>query len=224
VTNHLALADGAAQRMTLTTEPGIALDSLFFLPESWSDEGAPVIIMLDEGGKEQAFGSRELVHARRRGCAVLAPDLRGTGESAASEFEVATAAWMLDRDLLNQRVWDVLRLVDYLSERYSTGQQIDKGRIVVWGEDAFGLVALIAGALDSRIRGVGATGIGSLEDLLVRDSRITPMAYHYRMLETLDLTDLKQLMNPRPALFGVPRDGSEAAIDALLADDAQMHP
>jgi dienelactone hydrolase len=216
VTNHVVLPDGFAQRLTLTTEPGIELDSLFVLPDSWSDEAAPVLIMLDEGGKEQAYRSPASAHARRRGCAVFIPDLRGTGESAASEFEMATAAWMLDRDLLNQRVWDVLRIVDYLSERYSTGQQIDKGRIMVWGEDAFGLIALIAGALDSRIRGVGATGVGSLEDLLVQDSLITPMAYHYRMLETFDLIDLQELIAPRPALFGVPQSGSEAAIGMLL--------
>jgi cephalosporin-C deacetylase-like acetyl esterase len=216
VTNHIALPEGFAQRLTITPEPGIELDSLLFLPDSWSDDLPPVVVMLDEGGKEQALRSRELAHIRRRGCAMLIPDLRGTGESAASEFEVSTAAWMLDRDLLNQRVGDVVRLVDYLSGRYSTGQQVDKGRIIIWGDQAFGLVALIAGALDARVAAVGATGISSLEDLLVRDSRVTPMAYRYRMLETLDLVDLAQLMNPRPALVGVTPTDSFAALDTLL--------
>jgi dienelactone hydrolase len=214
VTNHIATRDGFAQRLVLTSEPGIELDCLFLLPHSWSDHLAPVLVVLDEGGKNQALCSKAAAYAREHGCAVLLPDLRGTGESAASEFEVATAAWMLDRDLLNQRVWDVLRVVDWLSGRYSTGQQIDKGHIVLWGAEAFGLVALLAGALDSRVAAVGATGIGSLEDLLVRDARVTPMAYRYRLLETLDLADLQDIMAPRPAHVGL--DAADAEVLATL--------
>ena len=79
---------------------------------------------------------------------MFAPDLRGTGESAASEFEVATAAWLLDRDLLADRLHDLRSCVRLLSERYSTGQQIDKRRIVTHGAEAFGLVALLCAAVD----------------------------------------------------------------------------
>jgi hypothetical protein len=123
---------------------------------------------------------------------------------------------MLDRDLLNQRVWDVLRIVDYLSERYSSSQQIDKGRIVVWGRDAFGLVAVLAAALDARIAGTGATGLGSLEELLVQDSSVTPMAYRHGLLERLDLGDLVQLVRPRPAVVGVGASDAQGAVDDVL--------
>ena len=129
------------------------------------------------------------------GWGLFLPDLRGTGESAASEFEQASAAWMLDRDLLNQRVWDTLRAVDHLSERYSSSQQIDKSRLAVWGVGAFGLVALVAAALDSRIAACGATDLASLESLLVPDSTVTPMAYHHAMLEHLDVSDLIGLID-----------------------------
>lgn len=216
VTNHLTVPGGFAQRLTLTPEPGIALDALMLLPEEWSDAFPPVFVMLDEGGKTQALATAEVDRARERGWAVLLPDLRGTGESAVSEFEAATAAWMLDRDLLNQRVWDVLRAVDHLSERYSSSQQIDKGRIVVWGGDAFGLVALLAAALDPRIAGAGATGLGSLEELLVLDSSVTPMAYRHGLLELLDLGDLVQLIRPRPAVAGIAAPDARVAIDDVL--------
>ena len=216
VTNHINVPGGFGQRLTLTTEPGIALDAVTLLPDEWSDAFPPVFVMLDEGGKAQALGAPEVARARERGCAVLLPDLRGTGESAVSEFEAATAAWMLDRDLLNQRVWDVLRVVDYLSERYSTSQQIDKGRIVVWGADAFGIVALLAAALDPRIAGAGATGIGSLEDLLVRDSAVTPMAYRHGLLERLDLDDLVAVIRPRPAVLGAAAPDGPVAVDEVL--------
>lgn len=214
VTNHLVTPQGAAQRLTLSSEPGIELDCLFMLPPSWDDVAPPVVVILDEGGKSQALQSPDVTSARDQGFAVLLPDLRGTGESAASEFEVSTAAWMLDRDLLNQRVWDVLRLVDFLSERYSTGQQVDKGRIALWGMDAFGIVALVAGALDPRVAAVGATGITSLEELLVQSPTVTPMAYSYRMLETLDLPDLRRLAHPRPMSIGV----GESDVPLVMAE------
>jgi cephalosporin-C deacetylase-like acetyl esterase len=216
VTNHVPVAGGYGQRVVYRPETGIALDALFLLPENWSDSFPPVFVMLGEGGKEQAIASAEAERAREHGCALFVPDLRGTGESAASEFEVATAAWMLDRDLLNQRVWDVVRTVDLLSERYSTGQQIDKDRIVVWGSGAFGLVALIAGALDTRIAATGATGLTSLESLLVENSRVTPMAYRYRLLEYLDVDDLVRLSVNRAYLAATLVD-APASLDAALA-------
>jgi pimeloyl-ACP methyl ester carboxylesterase len=140
--------------------------------------------------------------AQSLGWAVLMPDLRGTGESAASEFEIATAAWMLDRDLLNQRTWDALRLVDYLSDRYSSAQQIDKGRIAIFGSGTFGLVALVAAALDDRIAGVGSTGPKSLEEWLTVNSAISPMGYAHNLLQTLDVPDLIKIIKPRPASVG----------------------
>lgn len=216
VTNHIPLPTGPAQRLEVQVEPGIDLDALFLLPDSWSDDLPPVLMVLDEGGKAQALTSAVVEHARRRECAVLLPDLRGTGESAASEFEVSTAAWMLDRDLLNQRVWDVLRLVDFLSERYSSAQQIDKGRIFVWGSNSFALIALLAAALDKRIAGACAEGPDSLEELLTLNSNVTPMVYHYRLLEVLDLHELKKFAVPRPVHLGVAEKNLQTTLDSLL--------
>jgi len=219
VTNHIPLEDEQGQRLVYEPEDGIALDAVFLLPDDWSDDLPPVFVMLDEGGKEAALACSEVSRARERGAAILLPDLRGTGESAASEFELATAAWMLDRDLLNQRVWDVLRTVDCLSERYSTGQQIAKDRIVVWGRGAFGLIALLAGVLDPRVAACGATGLETLESLLVRNSRSTPMAYRYRLLEVLDIADLVRLAHPRGHL--APDD--ECCADVVEAALAGRH-
>jgi hypothetical protein len=216
VTNHIVLAGASAQRLTLESEPGITLDALLVLPDDWSDDLTPVLVVLDEGGKAQALTSPEAETARMLGWGLFLPDLRGTGESAASEFEQASAAWMLDRDLLNQRVWDTLRAIDHLSERYSSSQQIDKSRLGVWGVGAFGLVALVAAALDPRIVACGATHLASLDSLLVRDSTVTPMAYRHALLEHLDVTDLVQLIEPRPAVAGVAPDGLEAAMRAAL--------
>jgi alpha-beta hydrolase superfamily lysophospholipase len=149
---------------------------------------------------------------------VLAPDVRGTGESAAGEFELATAAWMLDRDLLASRVDDTLALVQWLSERYSTGQQINARRIAIWGPEAFGLIALLAAALDDRVAGAaGGPFAESLEELLVESPAITPMAFPFAALETFDLDDLARLGRPRQ-LHVVGRAGDSAAVVGGLLD------
>lgn len=203
VSLHVPTANGYVQRVRIPIEEGIYLDAALALPRNWSDQLPPVFVMLDEGGKSQAAASREVEVALALGCAALLPDLRGTGEMAASEFEVASGAWMLERDLFNQRLCDTFGAIDFLSNRYSTGAQIDKGRIVLWGNDAFGFLALVAAALDDRVAAVGVGRLESLEDLLGESSDCTPMAYRYGLLHVVDVPQLVDLMRPRKAFIGV---------------------
>jgi cephalosporin-C deacetylase-like acetyl esterase len=218
VTNHVALAEGFGQRLALDVAAGVTLDAVFMLPSEWTDETPGVMIALDERGKAGTLASAGVASARARGWAVLAPDLRGTGESAAGEFELATASWLLDRDLLASRVDDVHALVQWLSERYSTGQQINARRIAVWGPEAFGLVALLAAVLDERIAGAaGGPFAESLEELLSESPAITPMAFPFGALELFDLADLARLAEPR-RLHVVGRTGDAAAAVGGLLD------
>ena len=217
VTNHVALEHGFGQRIALDVAPGVTLDAVLLLPDGWGDHAPGVLIALDEHGKSKALASPGVAHARALGWAVLAPDLRGTGESAAGEFELATAAWLLDRDLLANRVDDALAAVQWLSERYSTGQQIDARRIAVWGSGAFGLIALLAAVLDERIAGAASGPFAeSLEELLVESPAITPMAFPFAALELLDLADLVRLGRPRPLHVAGAASAPAAVVGGLL--------
>jgi cephalosporin-C deacetylase-like acetyl esterase len=199
VENRVQIDGGYAERLSFSSETGVRLDAVLLLPDVWSDAAPPVVVLLDEAGKSSALDSPEASAARTAGCAVLAPDLRGTGESACAEWETATAAFMLDRDLLNQRVWDARRSVELVWRRAVVGQQVDRGRITLWGRGSFALVALVAAALDERIAGAGTNGfVDSLEALLTVRPEETPMLYRYRLLELIDVADLETLIRPRP--------------------------
>jgi cephalosporin-C deacetylase-like acetyl esterase len=212
VENRVPYDGGYAERLSFASEPGVRLDAVLVLPNAWGDDAPPVVVLLDEGGKAAALDSPEAAVARAAGCALLAPDLRGTGESASAEWETATAAFMLDRDLLNQRIWDTRRAVETIWRRAVVGQQLDRARIVVWGRGSFGLVALAAAAVDERVAGAGTSGfVHSLEELLVPLPRATPMLYRYRLLEQLDVADLEASIRPRP----VARDDLASLLEAL---------
>lgn len=99
------------------------------------------------------------------------------------------------------------------------GQQIDKSRIAVWGSEAFGLVALLAAAIDPKIAGVaGGPFVESLEELLVRDPRTTPMAYPFAALATYDLADLVRLILPRPAHVAPASGEPDRLVATLLGE------
>jgi hypothetical protein len=122
---------------------------------------------------------------------------------------------MLDRDLLNQRVWDTIRCVDFLSDRYSSAQQIDKGRIAVWGTGSLGLVALLATAIDRRLAGVVARHLQSLEELMSSEGPISPMLFRHNLLESFDLPELADYINPRMAMLMIDDDEVGSALAKL---------
>jgi cephalosporin-C deacetylase-like acetyl esterase len=212
VENRVQIDGGHAERLSFSSEAGVRLDGVLVLPDVWSDAAPPVVVVLDQAGKSAALDSPEAAFARTARCALLAPDLRGTGESACAEWETGTAAFMLDRDLLSQRVWDARRSVEAVWRRAVVGQQVDRGRIVLWGRGSFALVALAAAALDERIAGAGTNGfVDSLEALLTVLPEETPMLYRYRLLELVDVGELERLIRPRPVV----RDDVGALLEAL---------
>ena len=221
VIDHKSVERGYLQTLKIHSEPGIELDALLLLPRNWFDEFSGVFVMLHKDGGAAALESAEALEALENGYAIFSPDLRGTGIQSCSEFETATAAWMLDRDLLNQRLWDCLVSIDFLSHRYSTGQQIDKGNIVMWGHNECGLLALIAATLDSRITKVGSTGIGSFSELIILNSEISPMFYKHNLLRSFDSPELLTLIAPRRSAIGSPLEGIQKVIKGFLSSTSR---
>ena len=201
-----------AERVVFESEPDIAVPAMFLAPAEWQ-RYLPVVIYVDEWGKQVGLETGCVEALLRAGLAVLALDVRGVGESAVSDFEAATNALMSDRPLFGQRVWDVLRAVDYLWRRIYIGVQIDKGRIGCWGRGMGGLLCLYAAALDERLAAsvLWETPL-SYRDLIVERPAFPPSAFLFDALHTADLPQVMALLAPRALLVADPVDGVRAPL------------
>jgi dienelactone hydrolase/pimeloyl-ACP methyl ester carboxylesterase len=159
--------------VVLETEPGIRVPALLR-----AGEGPEVLLVHGEGKRkavEQAAGRR-----------VLAPDLRGIGETAGSEFKEAFLSMHLARPLLGQRVRDVLAIVEDGQHAVGIGSAAP--------------IVLHAAALEPRIARV------TLEGGLVSWSSVARIPLSKGQLGNVvpgalrvyDLPDLAAVLAPRP--------------------------
>jgi pimeloyl-ACP methyl ester carboxylesterase len=124
---------------------------------------APVCVLLHLDGKAEALRHPLAAALLGRGWAVLAPDLRGTGETRPNNDAIAGApdhnsaehALWVGRPLLGQWVFDVQCLLDWLGLQPG----LDPRRFAVVGLGQAGLVAICAsGLLEDRITSAAALG------------------------------------------------------------------
>ncbi|MHB8276331.1 MAG: alpha/beta hydrolase [Candidatus Humimicrobiaceae bacterium] len=202
------------ERVMLDSENGIFIPGLLFLPDNWMNPNN-VWICLDDCGKIGLINNpifSELINAKQ---AVFTIDLRGQGETLAVEFEAATMCYMIDRNLLSQRIFDLLRTVEYISLRASTGIQLNKQKIICYGKGMSALVALFAGAIDDRIAAIFTENqIISYTDLIAGDSRFSPSIFIYDILSNFDIDDIVSIVFPKPLIILNPVDRNKKEISS----------
>jgi cephalosporin-C deacetylase-like acetyl esterase len=218
---HQALHRGYFfERVVFESEPGIDVPALFVAPADWKAY-LPVVIYVDEWGKENGLSHGVVELLVKRGCAVFAVDVRGVGETAATDFEATTNALMMDRPLFGQRVYDVLRAVDCLWRRIYIGVQIDKGRIACLGRGVGGLLALYAAALDERIAAAAVHEAPlSYQDLILEQPAFPPGVFLFDVLNHYDLVHVAALAAPRPLLLADGVDGLRRPVPRTKAEQA----
>lgn len=190
-----------AERITFESEKGITIPGYMIMPADWHCP-SPFVVYAGEWGKRQGIKSGLVQELIAHGYGVLAIDVRGTGETAATDFEAATNLLMMDRPLFGQRVWDVIRGVDFIWERCYIAPQIDKGRLVVAGEGIGGMLALYAAALDERIAGAAALDIPfSYKSLLNSGANFPASVYLFNVLNRFDMAHVAACCAPRPILL-----------------------
>ena len=212
-------SDGRVRLVHFQPDPGLNLTARL---EPGSDKGAPLAVVIDLDGRAKAEVSALAGEMRKAGWGLVTLDLRATGALALPGDEVGgapdhnSAEWALwiGRPLLGQWVLDVRRLLDALEKVKGALP----GRVVLVGNGPGGLVALGAGAIDSRVKGVAAVST------LV--SYVSSAPYVGQRLGTIapgilravgDVAHLAALNAPRRVVIagGVAGDGKPLAPDRL---------
>ena len=210
-------------RSQFTTEPGVQVPAVFFHVD---DPRAKLVVYLHEDGVDAAVEAiTRLVKAGNR---VAALDLRGWGETAPTkpsnkktgsfggDFKESFLSIHLNRPLLGQRVYDLMRMIDFFKPF------CDSISIVAVGNT--GPVALHAAALDSRIEAL------TLERSLVSWMNVVQNPVSINQLTNVvpgalrvyDLPDLAAAIAPRSLRIVNPVDGQlrpvrQAELDAAYA-------
>jgi dienelactone hydrolase len=133
------IGDVSLERLTLEVEPGIVVPLLLLTPTKTETRPAGVVA-LAQGGKQAFLKNRAtaLAELLRAGVAVCLPDVRGTGETGPGDGRGRSSAAtahaaseeMLGETLVGARLRDVRAVLRYLRGR----EDVDAGRIVLWGE------------------------------------------------------------------------------------------
>jgi cephalosporin-C deacetylase-like acetyl esterase len=157
-----ALNNGVATTpFLLTPEPNLRVPGLIRFKKRKGRAPACVLLHLD--GKSEALKQPLATGLLDKGFALVAPDLRGTGETRSDRDTVAGApdhnsaehALWIGRPLLGQWVFDVMHLLDWMALQPG----LDKRRIAVIGFGQAGVVAVCAGGLlDDRVAATAALG------------------------------------------------------------------
>jgi len=214
------------EKIALETEPGITVPALVFVPAA-APRPLRAVVYVHPGGKAADAGrGGELEALVQAGWLVMAPDLRGWGETGPARagagysgmWQTVMRAVLVGKTLLGMQVFDLLGCVQYLRSR----PDVDAARIAVMGKGNGGVVALIAAALDPRIARVAAeSAVLSWMDIVrapIHEN--TTELIVPGVLQDFDLPDLAVAIAPRPLWLVEPRTpwGTAAPLDRAAAE------
>ncbi|MFH1738597.1 MAG: acetylxylan esterase [bacterium] len=200
---------GTKIRIVFESEPGIAVPGLLLLPRE-RREG--VTVMVFEDGKDAHLNDEMVLETLESGRAVYLIDPRGVGETMSQhgdckkyydyfreETELSYTSFMLDRPMLGQRVFDVMRAVDAAAvmgdPKFSD--------IALAGQGRAALMAFFAGALDDRVSEVICRNMLVSYESLARNKYFNhhPTSLIPGVLRSFDLPLAAALVAPRKLIL-----------------------
>jgi len=196
--------------ITYESEPGITLPALLFRPDSLRKD-LPRVLYASHNNKAEDAGD-DIASLVARGYLVLAPDVRGKGETARSsarggwfwewfsrDWGIALMAFHVKKTLVGMRALDLVRAVDVL---HAVGKN-NSPQVVAIAKGSAGVPLLHAAAFDNRIAKV------IIEDGLVSWKAVVQAKYHRRQLDNVvigalaeyDLPVLAATLSPRTLIL-----------------------
>ena len=202
----------AVEKYMVKGEGGYPVPYLLMVPSGGGRHPA-VLYLHPEGKAAQAAPGGEMERLVRKGYAVLAPDLVGTGEMRPeSGVDAWEMAMLLGRSLAGIRAGDAVRLVEILRAR----PDVDASRITGVARGELGSELLHAAAFEPSLSAV------ALVEPLLSFRALLDEEYYARKfvdsavagaLRAYDLPDLAASLAPRPLLIVNPTDGAGTRTD-----------
>ena len=192
--------------LTYDSEPGITLPALLFRPDEKKVDSPAVLYLADENKADDAM--TEIASLVKTGHMVLAPDVRGKGETAGSgtgngafatrfsaDYNIPMMAFHVNKSLVGMRAQDIVRAVDLLSSLLGE----NSSRVVAVGKGAGTVPLLHAAAFDNRITTL------IIEEGLVSWKMVVESKYHRNQLDNVVLGALTAYDLPILAATLAPR-------------------
>ena len=236
--------DGYTQiKFEFQSEPGYIVKSAFLRPDSVSGKAPTVVclqghstgmhISLGEPKYERDInsiaGGRDFaVRAAKEGVCAVTIEQRYMGSSGSTEEgrpsciaeNTAMAALLMGRTAIGERVWDIMRVIDVICERFS--QWVNEEKIMCLGNSGGGTATFYASCMDERIAvSVPSCALCTYDDSIMALYHC-PCNFVPDIRKYFDMGDLGCLIAPRKlvAVCGVedtifPLHGVEKSFDII---------
>ena len=176
------------QEIEINTTPGRRIKVLLTLPEK-PDGKCPAVVCIHGHGRDR-YAVYDTNSPYRGFALELAQKGYVTISTDVGQHEVQEK----DRILMGERLWDLMRCVDYLE----TLSEVDKSRIGCAGLSLGGEMAMWLGAMDTRISATVSSGFLTKMDQMEQNHC---MCWKFPGLrELVDFPDIYSLIAPRPLL------------------------
>ena len=206
---------------TFESEPGYEVSAAFLCPDNMQ-QPLPVVICLQghstgmhislgephyERDAKSIAGGRDIaLQAIRNGYCAVAIEQRymgtsghgETGQPSCQTHNESTAALMLGRTAVGERVWDVSRLIDILCLHFA--DVIDSTRIACMGNSSGGTTTYYAACMDERIHlAIPSCSVASYDQSIMAIYHC-PCNFVPNIRRYFDMGDLGGLIAPRPVI------------------------
>ncbi|MCD6357760.1 MAG: acetylxylan esterase [Thermoproteales archaeon] len=183
------------EKLAIRTELDIIVPAL--LLRRSKEGGRRCRVYLSPRGKARAPSLGIVRSWLDAGYAVLALDYRGVGETAFSEEVAVKNSLVLGRHVLGMRVYDVIRAIDFLLGEAGFSE------VELYGEREAGFIALLAAALEERVKAVHTLEMPAT--LVSRDGfSYPPSLFPPNILRYADVPELAAMVAPRPLAIEQP--------------------
>lgn len=219
------------EEIQFESEPGVRIVGWLVAPQDGAAKHSCVLYISDGYADEAVGEPSPFDDILRQGHAVCAIALRGTGLSTPQPprggpvfyqqmhlgERFAWANLVLGNSVIGQRVWDIVRTLDYLASR----PDIDASQIRVIGQEEAGLAALMAAVLDQRVRSILLTRmlVGYMSVVQSTDYSLPLDWFVPGILRYFDVPDLSAAVYPRPVWIV---DAVDAPGTALTEHDVRQ--